>query len=129
MTLPGTRGKDGKSTFHPYFVEENIVKALPDYLERYSQFGVATPIAILVSVLGVKGSKLPESWRHFAHRHEIDRDTLLLPDVLLREYPEDADESLPQILRPAFDALWQACGVPHSFHYDEEGCWKESFEW
>jgi hypothetical protein len=44
--------------------------------------------------------------------------------------PEDAIEFLgqfeieagvPQLLRPMFDIVWQACGYPGSCNYDNEG--------
>jgi len=49
----------------------------------------------------------------------IDRDILLLPEVLVDEFSAET----PQVLRPAFDALWQACGFERSQNYDASGNW------
>jgi len=49
----------------------------------------------------------------------IDRDVLVLPDVLIDEPPKD----LPKAMRPIFDAAWNACGVAQSVNYDKNGKW------
>jgi hypothetical protein len=54
-------------------------------------------------------------------KHEVDRDYLLIPEILVESYDTPASE----ILRPAFDAVWQACGFPRSLNYDEQGNWQE----
>jgi hypothetical protein len=50
----------------------------------------------------------------------IDRDALLLPDVIAEEF----DVDVPKLLKPVFDGLWNACGYPRSLNYDDEGNWK-----
>jgi len=52
-------------------------------------------------------------------QHPIDRDVLIVPDVLIEKYLFD----LPRVLRPAFDAVWNACGRVRSLNYDAEGNW------
>jgi hypothetical protein len=47
----------------------------------------------------------------------FDRDTLLLPDILV----EDLGEDVGRLFRPAFDAVWQASGWSRCHHYDAEG--------
>lgn len=42
---------------------------------------------------------------------------LLLPEVLI----EDVDQPLEQILKPAFDMVWQAAGIAGSPYYDTKG--------
>jgi hypothetical protein len=49
----------------------------------------------------------------------IDRDMLLLPDVLIETYTPD----MPTLLRPLFDAVWNAAGWERSINYDEKGKW------
>jgi hypothetical protein len=46
----------------------------------------------------------------------IDRDTLMLPEVLIEEYGAE----IGKLLRPSFDALWQACGLEKSLNYDDQ---------
>lgn len=49
----------------------------------------------------------------------IDRDVLLLPEVLVPELPADA----ATLLRPMFDALWQAAGFERCLDYDKTDAW------
>jgi hypothetical protein len=58
-------------------------------------------------------------------RHFIDRDLLVLPDVVLESYPNDYRVELPRLMRPVVDAFWQAGGWPRSIGYDGEGNWAE----
>jgi hypothetical protein len=55
----------------------------------------------------------------------IDRDLLVLPDIVLESYPEDYRHELPRLLRPIVDAFWQAGGWPRSQGYDANGDWVE----
>ena len=49
----------------------------------------------------------------------IDRNDLLIPDVLI----ENFDNDLIQKLKPLFDIVWNSCGYPRSLNYDNEGNW------
>lgn len=49
----------------------------------------------------------------------IDRDVLLLPDSIVEDYESKASD----ILRPAFDAVWQTAGWDCSKNYDKDGKW------
>jgi len=49
-----------------------------------------------------------------------DRDILVLPDVLIEGYGCDN----PTVLRPIFDAVWNAAGWERCFDYDEKGIWR-----
>ncbi len=54
--------------------------------------------------------------------HPVDRDHLLFPEILV----EDVMASAPMVLKPAFDALWNACGFEQSGSYDAKGVWKHA---
>ncbi len=51
--------------------------------------------------------------------HTIDRDILLLPEIVIESYDVIAED----ILRPCFDSIWNACGFPRSPNYDDTGEW------
>ncbi|CAN96793.1 hypothetical protein predicted by Glimmer/Critica [Sorangium cellulosum So ce56] len=108
------RVQDGQFEFYPNQVEEKITGVLPDYISRYQRLGIEAPIVILVSLLNVKGATFKNQNEWFRGHRPIDREVLLLPDVILQEYPDDVKSTLRGILRPTFDALWQACGVAES---------------
>lgn len=52
--------------------------------------------------------------------YTINHDPLLLPDVLIESYGEPTDK----LLRPVFDAFWNAAGYPNCPHYDKDGNWQ-----
>lgn len=76
---------------------------------------VQPPVVVMVTLLGVRGFYIAgrdgDTWAAF------DRDDLLLPDQLV----EDLDADVNSILRPVFDAMWQASGWLRCYSYDEEG--------
>lgn len=49
----------------------------------------------------------------------IDRDELLIPEILIETY--DIDPA--KVMKPLFDAIWNAAGWPYSLNYDDEGNW------
>ena len=102
-------------------VEQKILHATSRYLKASKQLGVPLPLIITLTVIGVKGYAIAtgSTWSNFRPTHTIDRDTLLLPDVLLEDYTTPADVAL----KPVFDALWQAGGMNGCQHYDEKGRW------
>jgi hypothetical protein len=51
--------------------------------------------------------------------NDFDRDVLPLPECVV----EDFNAPVANMLRPAFDALYQAAGSPRSPNYDEHGNW------
>jgi hypothetical protein len=105
-------------------VEEIVINAMIKYLETMKKIGVLPPVIIMVTALGVKGFAMAtSSQRHNMNpKHKIDRDTLVLPDVLLESYDTPTDV----VLKPIFDALWQASGFPGCHHYDANGRWTKS---
>jgi len=72
-----------------------------------------------ITLVGVKGLliltgnevRIPSSGK------PIDRDVLLLPEVSV----EEPVLNVGGLLRPALDTIWQACGYPRSFGFDENG--------
>jgi hypothetical protein len=49
----------------------------------------------------------------------IEKENLLLPDALIESF----DVDLRQALRPLFEMIWNACGLPYSLNYDDQGQW------
>jgi hypothetical protein len=75
-------------------------------------------MSMRVALLGVQGARpftpldpLRDSIR------AVDRDTVLLPEILIEQVPQDA----PALLRPRGDALWNCVGLGQSPNYDADG--------
>jgi hypothetical protein len=77
---------------------------------------------VIASLIGVKGVaiSLGDAFQTpFPPEFPIDRDLLVLPDVIV----EGRDQDIATLLRPAFDAMWQASGWERSHGYDAQGKW------
>ena len=100
--------------------EQELIRSLTNYLSLLKALNVEPPIFIFLTLLGVEGYSMAvreRSW--FIESHTIDRDILLLPEVIVESY----DVSAAKELKPCFDSIWNACGFPRSFNYNDEGEW------
>ena len=114
--------------FYAYWFEKAINTGLANPIEVMRRIGVECPIAILVTVLGARGYKVLSGDKLTDSRstnRQIDRDLLVLPDVVLESYPTEYRTELPRLLRPIVDAFWQAGGWPRSNGYSPDGDWIE----
>jgi len=101
-------------------LEASLIQALDGYLTGLDLLGVSPPFLLAVSLLGVRDLKMIVSLnRAFGPDAGIDRNDLIIPELLVDE-PQLGAET---ILRPAFDAIWQAAGWAGSIDYDEKGKW------
>jgi hypothetical protein len=109
---------DGRKLIAGTPFENTLRKILKKYFEIQRKLGVEPPVVIMLSLLDVKGYiMLAGTHRAFDTSHPIDRDTLLVPEVLV----ENMEESVDKILKPIFDAVWNACGWPGSINYEKSG--------
>jgi hypothetical protein len=104
--------------------ERGAIMAVHQYLTVLAKLEVPSPVIIFISLLDVLGVNLAVKG-YFSHDPApIDRDTLLLPDILIDEYETLTDaKDTARTLRPVFDALWNACGYECSYSYDKDGKW------
>lgn len=102
--------------------EEELIGSLRVYLKIMQNIKVELPIILFLTLLNVKGyyMALNEARYPFVDHHLIDRENLLLPEVVIEDYNDSPDK----ILKPCFDAIWNACGFSKSFNYDGTGKWK-----
>ncbi|HET9281374.1 MAG TPA: ATP-binding protein [Candidatus Angelobacter sp.] len=101
-------------------LEDAILKAVGRYLRLQKELGISLPIAVLLTLIGVKGFMLNVPHRYFVYsKIGIDRDVLPIPEVMVQSY----ELSEHEILRPVFDALWQSGGFERSLSYDDNGKW------
>jgi hypothetical protein len=106
-------------TIASIWFEKELLEATARYMKSLTELGVQPPFVIAVTFVGVKGAVFSMGAEHWVDQKPIDRDVLLLPDVLLEEIPAD----LPRAMRPLFDAAWNAAGVVQSLNYDNHGNW------
>jgi hypothetical protein len=101
--------------------EEELLKALPKLLEIQGRLSVDPPLFIMLSLLGVSGYTMAVDKTKFwwPEEYPIDRDSLIIPEVLVEKFGIEPAE----VMRPIFDAIWNAAGWPKSMNYDKNGKW------
>jgi hypothetical protein len=99
-------------------VEEALLDAVGRFFSIQEQLGVEPPLLVMLSLLGVSGYTIGLDVSA-VDIHRIDRDALLVPEVLVESFDRDPAE----VMKPAFDAIWNAAGWPRSKNYDDAGKW------
>jgi schlafen family protein len=98
--------------------EAELLEALPRFLSNQENLGIEPPFIVMVSLLGVFGYSIPVPFHYISpdgtHPHPIDRETLLIPEIIIEGFDFDPSE----VMRPIFDAIWNAAGWPHAMNYD-----------
>jgi hypothetical protein len=100
--------------------EEEIVISLGRYLRIQNKLEIEPPFFVLLSLFNVAGYNMPtrNSIAGFNINY-IDRNDLIVPELLV----EDNSLAPEAILKPVFDAVWNAAGLPQSPYYDADGNW------
>jgi hypothetical protein len=100
-------------------LEKEVIGAMRRYLKAQDHMAIPMPIFAAITLLRVSNFRM-SSYSPFPSP-PIDRDRLILPEVLIEGYGAD----IGRALQPSFDALWQACGLEKSLNYDDEGNWRQ----
>jgi hypothetical protein len=124
--VPRTTQSDDEAHVRGSWFELRVNRHLANPIAVQRMIGVRPPVSVLVSVVSGRGLlvappsdiSLPYEWS------AIDRDLLVLPDVVLETFDIDMVTELPRLLRPVVDGFWQSCGFERSTYYDDEGNWK-----
>jgi len=100
---------------------ENVtIRRVRDYLKIQRDLEVQLPIVAMLTIWGAKGLYvIPPPLLRRGAPNPIDRDLLPLPECII----DDFDRSLTEILRLAFDALYQDTGLAGCPSYDENAKW------
>ncbi len=103
--------------------ESDLIISLTTSLDVQQRLGIEPPIFVMLTLLGILGYKVPVPARYrFDHGLTpipIDRQHLEIPEVMI----EGFHINQAQAMKPMFDVIWNAGGLPFSFSYDKEGNW------
>jgi len=102
--------------------EKYILESLGNYISGLNKHGIAPPLLLMLSLLNVKDYEMAVSATFSSHdrMHPIDRQNLIVPEVILEDFSNDPSD----IMKPAFDVVWNACGWAGSRNYDTKtGKW------
>jgi hypothetical protein len=120
VTLPGQAGT--YPTQDPFVsttgLERDVIDVVGRCLAVQHHLAIAPPIIVMVTLVGTRGARITTGSLYFS-QNAIDRDPLILPEVVVEDMSQRAD----RILKPVFDALWQSAGLPGSGNYDSTGSW------
>lgn len=99
-----------------------IVRSIGRYIPVLEELGVPAPLLVMITAQGVRGAHLGYSeTQWYTDPAVIRRDELQLPPVVIGEYA--SPDHYVRALRPAFDALWNAGGLPSCTYFDAAGSW------
>jgi len=99
--------------------ERYIIEAIKNYFKGYKALGIEAPAVISMALLGCKGAYMWTDYSSGLDSQPIDRGVAILPEVQVGSF----DEEIPTVMKPIFDAVWNACGFSHSYNYTENGTW------
>lgn len=103
--------------------EQELMNDLRRLMQLAKELEADLPIVVMVTFTGVKDyfllPNMNNVYEHDPSFYKFDRDTLLLPDVLVESY----DSEVAQVLRPVFDAVWQSAGWDGCKNYDKNSNW------
>jgi hypothetical protein len=98
-------------------LEAAVINAARRFVQLQRRLSIAPQIALGLSLLGVKGMYVGVSDRYAGmDGHTIVHDDLIFPEVYLRQLEDDPMDAL----RPTFDQLWNAGGMPACADYDDQ---------
>jgi hypothetical protein len=116
--VPNRDYEDGRFNLPSRGYEDACIRLVNRVREELRHLGVGTEMTAMLTLLHAHRVRVGLPAMHFAGREDglFDRQHVLLPDVLLKG---DVESELA--LKPVFDLMMQACGLPGSLNYDEDG--------
>ncbi len=110
-----------KQELHPEWLENIILLFVEDNVQLLKKLGLDPPISIFTTLAGTRGYSrlIPKGEFTDDTTPAVNKDMIFLPSVLIDDFSYEAQT----ILRPAFDALANAVGLPRSRSYDKNGKW------
>ncbi|CAJ3172013.1 AAA-4 family protein [Burkholderia pseudomallei] len=115
---------DGKSHFTGRSLTSLLIDAVNQYLGVLKSYDTGLPIYVFLSLCNAVKTVYSHSSEGLGlhDAKAIGRDILALPNVYLEGY----DVDVPAVLRPIFNVLWNAVGLPQCDMYDNHGQWRRN---
>jgi hypothetical protein len=101
--------------------EADLKDWLDGSLPRLAALGIEPPIYVFLSFAGVRDCRF--HWLDTrlgpGKAGPLHEDMLVMPEVVIEQYGAET----ASLLRPVFDIVWNAFGLPRSLNYDDKGNW------
>jgi len=94
----------------------NVIDSVKGAISFYLEAGISPPVIISCAIINGEGFTIPRN-RGQNTLGKIDRNLLLVPDVVV----DDLDKNVFEIVKPILDSLWNSCGYMKCEYYDDEG--------
>lgn len=115
------REEDGRRLLRELRVGTEIIATVLRRFAALRRLGIPPPVVLMISVIGARGFESADEDDEPAidagHEPVIDRDIVVLPDVVIEDFDRPPDTEL----KPAFDVLWQAAGRPQCPYFADAG--------
>lgn len=111
--------KDEQKIMPAKWLEGVIIKELERFQRFAAMLGIVPPLFVLVSIFGVAGYVIRTGMWDFDSSEPIDRDNLIFSEILFTDFEVNPAD----LMKPVFDALWNAGGFPGSISY-KDGKWE-----
>ena len=99
-------------------IEVELLKAFTRFLRTQQSIGVALPVMVFVSLLGVRNCFLARDLQFVGiNGLRFERDDLIIQGVVVDSW--DADRGV--VFKPIFDILWNAGGYERCLDYKATG--------
>lgn len=118
-TVNAHAGGDGSKRLPMLGLEQAVLDATGSYLGALAELGASPPVAIMLTLANVRDYVMAVSEAYPEVQHPIDRESLVVPEVVVSAF----GEWRPSVMKPAFDAIWNAAGWPSCPHFDAAGDW------
>jgi len=115
LTLYG----QSRKSFQIEAFAKGIINELYRFLDELKNLNVNCPIILMITFLSIKDYWMDSSNPYLHADNSVDRDILLLPEVIINDYSERVE----LLIKPIFDSLWQAFGFSKCRHYNDKGEW------
>ena len=99
--------------------EERVLQYLPLCFQALEKINVHPPVSVSLALIDIHGLRIAMDTFRFNHSNEIREDTLILPGTIVESFSAPPEP----ILKPMFDRVWNACGLPGSQNFDAQGNW------
>lgn len=119
-------GMDDERKFIPTVdLEQSTIEGVGRYCSFLTNANISGPAVFLVTLYGIKGFKMNvgrDAGFTFpgVRPRQFDRDLVTIPEILVEELTTAADI----LLKPIFDAIYNAAGWEKCPHYDAQGRWQ-----
>lgn len=103
--------------------DRGIFAVLPSYLNGLRSLDVPPPLVVMISLQEISGASLGvggDIW-NFNVAIPFKSHELLLPEIIIEDYGTEHDYQ--RVMRPAFDALWNAAGFAASKYFNDDSIW------